>query len=155
MLKHINLVNLYEVFRRKRKLHLVFEFIDHTLLDELIANPKGYVSVLLHSSHVNCQLGRPSAEKDHISSQTLLLLLFQQFLTFHRFCVVSTFVMPITYVMLFQKMVLLFSSRACLRSSIAMSSLKTCSFHEKTLSSYVTLALPEPSVRLASLLQLR
>ena len=31
MLKHGNLVNLQEVFRRKRKLHLVFEFIDHTL----------------------------------------------------------------------------------------------------------------------------
>ena len=41
MLKHGNLVNLQEVFRRKRKLHLVFEFIDHTLLDELDANPKG------------------------------------------------------------------------------------------------------------------
>eukprot|EP00730_Choanoeca_flexa_P006724 TRINITY_DN12211_c0_g6_i3.p1 TRINITY_DN12211_c0_g6~~TRINITY_DN12211_c0_g6_i3.p1 ORF type:complete len:227 (+),score=8.62 TRINITY_DN12211_c0_g6_i3:150-830(+) len=41
MLKHGNLVNLHEVFRRKRKLHLVFEFIDHTLLDELDANPKG------------------------------------------------------------------------------------------------------------------
>lgn len=41
MLKHGNLVNLHEVFRRKRKLHLVFEYIDHTLLDELDANPKG------------------------------------------------------------------------------------------------------------------
>jgi serine/threonine protein kinase len=44
MLKHVNLVNLHEVFRRKRKLHLVFEFIDHTLLDELDANPKGIVA---------------------------------------------------------------------------------------------------------------
>eukprot|EP00043_Microstomoeca_roanoka_P014475 m.143551 g.143551 ORF g.143551 m.143551 type:complete len:425 (-) comp16020_c1_seq3:326-1600(-) len=40
-LKHGNLVHLLEVFRRKRKLHLVFEYIDHTLLDELDANPKG------------------------------------------------------------------------------------------------------------------
>ncbi|TMS21234.1 Cyclin-dependent kinase-like 1 [Larimichthys crocea] len=29
-LKHANLVNLIEVFRRKRKLHLVFEYCDHT-----------------------------------------------------------------------------------------------------------------------------
>ncbi|EDQ92174.1 uncharacterized protein MONBRDRAFT_14620 [Monosiga brevicollis MX1] len=41
MLKHGNLVNLHEVFRRKRRLHLVFEFLDHSLLDELDANPKG------------------------------------------------------------------------------------------------------------------
>eukprot|EP00128_Syssomonas_multiformis_P008355 Colp12_sorted_trinity150504_noHs@25989 len=40
-LKHGNLVNLLEVFRRKRKLHLVFEFIDRTVLDELDINPNG------------------------------------------------------------------------------------------------------------------
>eukprot|EP00039_Didymoeca_costata_P008175 m.108781 g.108781 ORF g.108781 m.108781 type:complete len:410 (-) comp13979_c0_seq4:1340-2569(-) len=40
-LRHGNLVNLQEVFRRKRKLHLVFEFIDRTVLDELDANPSG------------------------------------------------------------------------------------------------------------------
>ena len=34
-LKHCNLVNLLEVFRRKRKYHLVFEYCDHTLLNEL------------------------------------------------------------------------------------------------------------------------
>ena len=45
LLKHGNLVNLLEVFRRKRKLHLVFEFIDHTVLDDLEAFPNGYVLV--------------------------------------------------------------------------------------------------------------
>ncbi|KAE8736852.1 hypothetical protein FOCC_FOCC017693 [Frankliniella occidentalis] len=40
-LKHPNLVNLLEVFRRKRKLHLVFEFCDHTVLDELQKYPQG------------------------------------------------------------------------------------------------------------------
>ncbi|XP_066128576.1 cyclin-dependent kinase-like 3 isoform X3 [Saccopteryx bilineata] len=34
-LHHENLVNLIEVFRQKKKIHLVFEFIDHTVLDEL------------------------------------------------------------------------------------------------------------------------
>ncbi|XP_062825443.1 cyclin-dependent kinase-like 3 [Anolis carolinensis] len=33
--RHENLVNLIEVFRQKKKIHLVFEFIDHTILDEL------------------------------------------------------------------------------------------------------------------------
>ncbi|XP_022200489.1 cyclin-dependent kinase-like 1 isoform X1 [Nilaparvata lugens] len=40
-LKHPNLVNLLEVFRRKRKLHLVFEFCDHTVLHELERHPGG------------------------------------------------------------------------------------------------------------------
>eukprot|EP00095_Tigriopus_kingsejongensis_P006820 maker-scaffold82_size396747-snap-gene-1.17 protein:Tk06820 transcript:maker-scaffold82_size396747-snap-gene-1.17-mRNA-1 annotation:"cyclin-dependent kinase-like 1" len=40
-LKHPNLVNLIEVFRRKRKLHLVFEFCDYTVLSELEKYPKG------------------------------------------------------------------------------------------------------------------
>eukprot|EP00042_Codosiga_hollandica_P049586 m.577999 g.577999 ORF g.577999 m.577999 type:complete len:440 (-) comp57916_c0_seq38:1632-2951(-) len=40
-LKHGNLVNLIEVFRRKRKLHLVFEYIEGTLLDELDSHPNG------------------------------------------------------------------------------------------------------------------
>uniref|UniRef100_T1J966 cyclin-dependent kinase n=1 Tax=Strigamia maritima TaxID=126957 RepID=T1J966_STRMM len=39
--KHVNLVNLIEVFRRKKKLHLVFEYCDHTVLNELEKFPKG------------------------------------------------------------------------------------------------------------------
>eukprot|EP00038_Savillea_parva_P010943 m.193964 g.193964 ORF g.193964 m.193964 type:complete len:567 (-) comp19084_c0_seq1:280-1980(-) len=41
MLKHPNLVGLIEIFRRRRRLHLVFEFIDHTALNELEAHPHG------------------------------------------------------------------------------------------------------------------
>ncbi|KAF4527212.1 hypothetical protein B566_EDAN006138 [Ephemera danica] len=40
-LKHPNLVNLLEVFRRKRRLHLVFEFCEHTVLHELERHPRG------------------------------------------------------------------------------------------------------------------
>lgn len=40
-LKHENLVNLIEVFRKKRKLHLVFEFCEHTVLDELERHSRG------------------------------------------------------------------------------------------------------------------
>lgn len=40
-LKHPNLVNLIEVFRRKKKLHLVFEYCEHTVLHELERHPRG------------------------------------------------------------------------------------------------------------------
>jgi len=34
-------VNLIEVFRRKKRLYLVFEFVDHTALDDLERYPTG------------------------------------------------------------------------------------------------------------------
>ena len=40
-LKHPNLVNLLEVFKRKRRLHLVFEYVDRTVLTEMDRNPRG------------------------------------------------------------------------------------------------------------------
>ena len=40
-LRHENLVNLLEVFRRKKKLFLVFEFVDRTILDDLERFPYG------------------------------------------------------------------------------------------------------------------
>ncbi|KAL3875407.1 hypothetical protein ACJMK2_033355 [Sinanodonta woodiana] len=40
-LRHDNLVNLLEVFKRKKRLYLVFEFVDHTVLDELEKCPNG------------------------------------------------------------------------------------------------------------------
>uniref|UniRef100_A0A5F9CYZ5 Cyclin dependent kinase like 4 n=1 Tax=Oryctolagus cuniculus TaxID=9986 RepID=A0A5F9CYZ5_RABIT len=48
-LKHPNLVNLIEVFRRKRKMHLVFEYCDHTLLNELERNPNGVTDGVIKS----------------------------------------------------------------------------------------------------------
>lgn len=41
-LKHPNLVNLMEVFKRNRKLHLVFEHCDRTVLDDLEKYPNGF-----------------------------------------------------------------------------------------------------------------
>ncbi|KAK2498886.1 hypothetical protein MC885_008545 [Smutsia gigantea] len=48
-LKHPNLVNLIEVFKRKRKMHLVFEYCDHTLLNELERNPNGVADGVIKS----------------------------------------------------------------------------------------------------------
>lgn len=48
-LKHANLVNLMEVFRRKRKLHLVFEYCDHTVLNELDRHPRGWARLRRHN----------------------------------------------------------------------------------------------------------
>jgi len=40
-LRHEHLINLIEVFRRRRKLYLVFEYVDHTILEELEEHPSG------------------------------------------------------------------------------------------------------------------
>ncbi|NXE97871.1 CDKL2 protein, partial [Menura novaehollandiae] len=40
-LRHENLVNLLEVCKRKKRWYLVFEFVDHTVLDDLEASPNG------------------------------------------------------------------------------------------------------------------
>ena len=43
-LRHENLISLIEVFRRRRKLFLVFEYVERTVLEELEDSPKGLVS---------------------------------------------------------------------------------------------------------------
>uniref|UniRef100_A0A8C6TND1 Protein kinase domain-containing protein n=1 Tax=Neogobius melanostomus TaxID=47308 RepID=A0A8C6TND1_9GOBI len=40
-LRHDNLVNLLEVWKRRRRWYLVFEFVERTLLDELEQHPQG------------------------------------------------------------------------------------------------------------------
>ena len=46
-LRHENLINLIEVFRKRRKLYLVFEYVDHTVLEELEDHPKGTVYIYI------------------------------------------------------------------------------------------------------------
>ncbi|XP_068947969.1 cyclin-dependent kinase-like 2 [Petaurus breviceps papuanus] len=40
-LRHENLVNLLEVYKQKKRWYLVFEFVDHTILDDLDLFPNG------------------------------------------------------------------------------------------------------------------
>ncbi|CAD6217106.1 GSCOCG00004673001-RA-CDS [Cotesia congregata] len=40
-LRHDNLVNMIEVFRRRKRFYLVFEYLDHTVLDELEVSSNG------------------------------------------------------------------------------------------------------------------
>ncbi|XP_078081267.1 cyclin-dependent kinase-like 2 [Mustelus asterias] len=40
-LRHENLVNLLEVCKRKKRWYLIFEFVDHTVLDDLEQSPNG------------------------------------------------------------------------------------------------------------------
>lgn len=40
-LHHKNLVNLLEVWKRRRRWYLVFEFVERTLLEDLDQNPGG------------------------------------------------------------------------------------------------------------------
>ena len=49
-LKHPNLIGLIEVFRRKKKLHFVFELCEQTVLKVIEASPKGYLFVMASSA---------------------------------------------------------------------------------------------------------
>ncbi|ORY39762.1 Pkinase-domain-containing protein [Neocallimastix californiae] len=40
-IKHDNIVQLFDIFKRKGKLYLVFEYVDHTILEDIDKNPNG------------------------------------------------------------------------------------------------------------------
>ncbi|OQR94537.1 cyclin-dependent kinase-like [Achlya hypogyna] len=48
-LRHDNIVNLIEVFRRKGKLYLVFEYVEKTILEEIEKNPEGLEPTAIRS----------------------------------------------------------------------------------------------------------
>mmetsp|Transcript_41939 Transcript_41939/g.98376 ORF Transcript_41939/g.98376 Transcript_41939/m.98376 type:complete len:738 (-) Transcript_41939:30-2243(-) len=56
ILKHENIVQLKEAFRRKGKLYLVFEFVEKSMLDILEANPSGVDTETVRV--LTCQLAR-------------------------------------------------------------------------------------------------
>ncbi|CAG5092198.1 Similar to CDKL2: Cyclin-dependent kinase-like 2 (Homo sapiens) [Cotesia congregata] len=76
-LRHDNLVNMIEVFRRRKRFYLVFEYLDHTVLDELEVSSNGlgpqvsrrYIFQVLrglnfcHSNHVSFLL--PAGDEWH------------------------------------------------------------------------------------------
>ncbi|OAJ42803.1 hypothetical protein BDEG_26214 [Batrachochytrium dendrobatidis JEL423] len=53
-LKNENIVNLIEVFRRKGKLYLVFEHVDHTILEDLDRHPNGLSDDRNHGTVRKC-----------------------------------------------------------------------------------------------------
>eukprot|EP00929_Paragymnodinium_shiwhaense_P001354 TRINITY_DN101581_c0_g1_i1.p1 TRINITY_DN101581_c0_g1~~TRINITY_DN101581_c0_g1_i1.p1 ORF type:complete len:968 (+),score=196.66 TRINITY_DN101581_c0_g1_i1:313-3216(+) len=56
IMRHENIVQLKEAFRRKGKLYLVFEFVEKSMLDILEANPNGVDSETVRV--LTCQLAR-------------------------------------------------------------------------------------------------
>lgn len=43
-LRHENLISLLDVYHRKKRLYLVFEFMDRTVLDDMEKHPEGLKS---------------------------------------------------------------------------------------------------------------
>lgn len=56
IMRHENIVQLKEAFRRKGKLYLVFEFVEKSMLDILEANPNGVDTETVRV--LTCQLAR-------------------------------------------------------------------------------------------------
>ena len=68
-LRHENLINLIEVFRKRRKLYLVFEYVDHTVLEELEDHPKGLPSETARSHVFQVLRGIEFCHQNNVSSK--------------------------------------------------------------------------------------
>jgi serine/threonine protein kinase len=67
MCDHENIVHLKESFRRKEKLHLVFEFVDRTVLEILEKTPKGIdVSVSVNPARLYSGLPLPGLQSHRL-----------------------------------------------------------------------------------------
>lgn len=51
-LRHENLVNMIEVFRRKKRFFLVFEYLEHTVLEELEARGAGGLGFITSRKYI-------------------------------------------------------------------------------------------------------
>ena len=69
LLKHENIVQLREAFRRKGKLHLVFEYVEKNLLEVLEYNQSG-LDVFFYSVSKNKVVNFPALCFDRVLSQT-------------------------------------------------------------------------------------
>ena len=72
-LRHENLINLIEVFRKRRKLYLVFEYVDHTVLEELEDHPKGLSSDTARSHVFQVLRGIEFCHQNNVSVQETLI----------------------------------------------------------------------------------
>lgn len=61
---------MIEVFRRKKRFYLVFEYIDHTVLDELEENPKGLGEKLTREHIFQVIRGIDFCHKNKVSYRT-------------------------------------------------------------------------------------
>ena len=68
-LRHENLINLIEVFRKRRKLYLVFEYVDHTVLEELEDHPKGLPSETARSHVFQVLRGIEFCHQNNVSGE--------------------------------------------------------------------------------------
>lgn len=79
-MRHENLVNLIEVFRRRKRLFLVFEFVDHTLLDELEKHPNGLSEITVQKILWQVLKAVEFIHSHNVSSQKLLNFILLQYL---------------------------------------------------------------------------
>ena len=82
-LRHENLINLIEVFRKRRKLYLVFEYVDHTVLEELEDHPKGLPSETARSHVFQVLRGIEFCHQNNVSWEFFKISVsgFSDFLT--------------------------------------------------------------------------
>lgn len=72
-------MNLIEVFRRKGKLYLVFEHVDHTILEDLDKNPSGLSDDLMYGTVRKC-MWQLLKSIDFLHSHNVLISNFRSFI---------------------------------------------------------------------------
>ena len=65
-----------QVFRRKRKLYLVFEYVDHTILEELEENPSGLDEETARKHVFQVLRAINFCHQNNVSRQSFLIAVF-------------------------------------------------------------------------------